>query len=145
MRALLYIAAWRAALPLQRRQQCPSPRRKLLIDGVQHEAYPEVITHDRHDLDRVLAPEMAHHPVPKFTADSMVAKKRAPESDERGVLVGQSLHVPVVLDDINDRLFQALPHSRRFVPGPFVLLVDFSCGNENRQLKVSSADRTILT
>ena len=33
----------------------------MLIDGVQHEAYPEVIAHDHHHLDRALTPEMAHH------------------------------------------------------------------------------------
>ena len=92
----------------------------------------------------MLAPEMAHHLVPKFTADSMVAKKRAPESDKRRVLVGQPRHFPIVLDDINNRLLQTLPSSRRFVRGPFVLLINLSRGNEDGELKVSSKQRRIF-
>ena len=56
-------------LSLQWRQQCLAPRRKVLVDGVQHEAYSEVIAHDLHDLDRTLTSEMVHHLLPEFTAD----------------------------------------------------------------------------
>jgi len=68
-------------------QECLTPWRNVLIDGVQHKAYPEVIAHDHHQLDRALTPERAHHLFPKFTADSVLAKQRAPESDQRRILV----------------------------------------------------------
>src|SRR5207249_326453 len=132
-------------LPCQWRQQCLAPWRKVLIDGVQHEAYPEVFAHDRHDLDRMLTPEMAHHLFPKFTADPVFAKQHAPESDQRRVLVGQLRHVPVVLDDINNRLLQALPQTRQLMRGPFVLLVDLPRGNQDRELKISRTDGALLT
>ena len=75
-------------LPLNRRQQRLSPRGQLLIDSVEHEAHPEIVAHDRHDLDGMLAPEMVHHLLPEFTADSMFAKQRTPETDQSRVFVG---------------------------------------------------------
>jgi Erythromycin esterase len=76
------------ALSLQWRQQRPARWRKVLIDGVQHETYSEVLSHNRHELDRMLTPEMVHHFLPKFTADSVFAKQRAPETDQCCVFVG---------------------------------------------------------
>src|SRR5207253_5706809 len=70
----------RSRLPRQRRQKRRTPWRKLLINGVQHETYSEVFPHYCHDLDRMLPREMVHHLSPKFTADSVFAKQRAPEA-----------------------------------------------------------------
>ena len=60
----------------------------MLVDGVQHEAYPEVVSHDHHELDRMLTPEMVHHLLPKLTADSVFAEQRTPEGDQGRVLIG---------------------------------------------------------
>src|SRR5215471_18255363 len=75
-------------LPLQWRQKRRPPWRKMLIDGVQHETYSEVVAHNLHDLDGMLTPEMVHHLLPEFTGDSVFAKQRAPETDHRRVFVG---------------------------------------------------------
>src|SRR5215470_1988615 len=77
-----------APLSFQWRQQRLAPWRKVLIDGVQHETYSEVFAHNRHDLDRMLTPEMGHHLFPKLTADFVFAKQRPPETDQCRVLVG---------------------------------------------------------
>ena len=120
---------------LNGRQQRLPLRRKVLIDRVHHEAHPEVVAHDHHELHGVLPPEVSDHLLPQLAAHPVLAIERSSKGDERGVLVGQARHRPVVLDDVDDRLLEPLPQARGFVGRPLVLLVDFPRDDEHRELK----------
>src|SRR5512139_604916 len=99
------------ALPLERRQECRTRRRLLLIDGVQHDADAQIVAHDPEQIDRVLAAEQADHVGPNLAADFVVAQQRAAERDQRGVLLGEARDGTVVLHDVDDGLLETLPQA----------------------------------
>src|SRR5678815_3763102 len=128
---------------IQRREQSLPLRWKVLIDRVHHEADSEVVAHDHHELHGLLPSEVSDHLLPQLAAHAVLAIQRASKGDERGVLVGEARDVLVVLDDVDDRLLEPLPQSCRLVGRPLVLLVDLSGDDEDRELKIARADRTV--
>lgn len=108
------------------------------IDSVQHEAYSEVVAHNHHDLNCTLPPEPAHHLFPELAADPVFTKQRAPEGDQRRVFAGESCHIAVVPDHIDNRLLQALSPTRRLMRGPFVQLVDLPCNGSCANMRGAS-------
>src|SRR5688572_32854521 len=92
----------------------------------------------------MLAAEEADHVGPDLAADLVVAQQRAAERDQRRVLLRETGHEPVVLDDVDDGLLETLPQARRLVRRPFVLLVDLTGCDQHGELEKTRANGAVL-
>ena len=97
------------------------------------------------NLNRLLAPEVAHHLFPKLTTDAVLAKQSTPEGNQMWRPCRTSPSRPDRLDDIDDRLLDSLHQAPHCMRRPFVFLVDLPRCNHRCELEVARTYGATLT
>src|SRR5438270_4065802 len=101
---------------------------ELHIEGGQHRRRRGVISHQRHEVDKLLPAEQFQRAREGLRADLACREDLTPEFDDGGIGLVEAAGVPAMTDRLDDPRRQPLASRFFLVRGPFELAVEFARG-----------------